>query len=162
MQSIDRRLGHSANSSAWETCFMFNSWRRRSTNHWPLAKLACVLFLVPTVSLAQRVVTATANIPLDFWAEGQKFAAGEYIFDSGFPGSTSIRRKGTKLTVAVPIIPYGDPVKKEDARVVFVLRDGKYYLVEFWGILDRRVVTAEFDRRGQTTAGHREVLLSYP
>jgi hypothetical protein len=107
-------------------------------------------------------VTATANIPFDFWAEGQKFAAGEYIFDSGFPGSTSIRRKGTKLAVGVPIIPYGDPVKKEDARVVFVLRDGKYCLVECWGILDRRVVTAEFDRRGQTTAGHREVLLSYP
>jgi hypothetical protein len=98
----------------------------------------------------------------DFWAEGQKFAAGEYIFDSGFPGSTSIRRKGTKLTVAVPIIPYGDPVKKEDARVVFVLRDGKYYLVEFWGILDRRVVTAEFVHRGQTSTGQRQVQLIYP
>jgi hypothetical protein len=162
MHSIHRLLRNCANSSAWENCFMCSGRRRRSTNHWARAKLVCVLFLVSSVSLAQRVVTATANIPFDFWAEGQKFAAGEYIFDSGFPGSTSIRRKGTKLAVGVPIIPYGDPVKKEDARVVFVLRDGKYYLVEFWGILDRRVVTAEFDHRGQTTAGQREVLLSYP
>ena len=162
MYSIDRLLGNSGNSSAWESGFMCSTRRRRFTNHWAWAKLACVLFLVSSVSLAQRVVTATANIPFDFWAEGQKFAAGEYIFDSGYPGSTSVRRKGTNLTVAVPIIPYGDPVKKEDARVIFISRDGKYYLAEFWGILDRRVVTAEFGHRGQTSAGQREVQLTYP
>jgi hypothetical protein len=73
MHSIHRLLGNGANSSAWETCFMFNRWRRRPANHWAVAKLVCVLFLVSSVSLAQRVVTATANIPFDFWAEGQKF-----------------------------------------------------------------------------------------
>jgi hypothetical protein len=161
MHSIQRLVGNSA-SSARETCFLCNRSRRRSTNPWPLAKLACVLFLVPSVSLAQRVVTATANIPFDFWAEGQKFAAGEYTFDTGFPGSTSVHRKGTKTTIAVPVIIYGNPVRKEDAKIVFVLRDGKYYLAEFWCVSDRRVVTAEFDHRGQTTAGQREVQLSYP
>jgi len=162
MHSIHRLVGKSANSSAWETCFMWNRWRRRSSNHWALAKLACVFFLVPSVSLAQRVVTATANIPFDFWAEGQKFAAGEYTFDTGFPGSISVHRKGTKTTIAVPVIIYGDPVSKEDAKIVFVLRDDKYYLAEFWCVSDRRVVTAEFDHRGQTTAGQREVQISYP
>jgi hypothetical protein len=54
------------------------------------------------------------------------------------------------------------PVKKEGAKIVFVLRDGKYYLAEFWCMSDRRVVTAEFDHRGQTTAGQRDVQLSYP
>jgi hypothetical protein len=44
-----------------------------------------------------------------------------------------------------PVIIYGDPVRKEDAKIVFVLRDGKYYLAEFWCVSDRRVVTAEFD-----------------
>ena len=161
MHSIHRLVGNSANSSAWESCFS-DRWQRRFTNHWPLAKLACVLFLVPSVSLAQGVVTASANIPFDFWAEGQKFAAGEYTFDTGFPGSTSVHRKGTKTTIAVPVIIYGDPVRKEDAKIVFVLRDGKYYLAEFWCMSDRRVVTAEFDHRGQTTAGQREVQLSYP
>jgi hypothetical protein len=68
-----------------------------------VAKLACVLFLVSSVSLA-RVVTATANIPFDFWAEGYKFAAGEYTFD-------------TKTTIAVPVIIFGDPVRKEDAKI---------------------------------------------
>ena len=68
-----------------------------------MAKLACVLFLVSSVSLA-RVVTATANIRFDFWAEGYKFAAGEYTFD-------------TKTTIAVPVIIFGDPVRKEDAKI---------------------------------------------
>jgi hypothetical protein len=127
-----------------------------------VAKLVCVLFLVSSVSLAQRVVTATANIPFDFWAEGQKFAAGEYTFDTGFPGSTSVHRKGTKTTIAVSVITHGDPLRKEDAKIVFVLRGGKYYLAEFWCMSDRQVVTAEFDHRGQTTAGRREVQLNYP
>lgn len=162
MHSIHRLPGNSANSSPSESRYMWNRRRRRSTNHWAGAKLAYVLFLVSTISLAQRLVTATANIPFDFWAEGQKFAAGEYTFDTGFPGSTSVHRKGTKTTIAVPVIIYGDPVRKEDAKIVFVLRDGKYYLAEFWCMSDRRVVTAEFDHRGQTVAGQRVVQLTYP
>ena len=162
MHSIHRLVGNSANGSAWETRFMCSTRRRMSTNHWTVAKLACFLFLVPGFSHAQRVVPATANIPFEFWAEGQKFAAGEYTFDTGFPGSTSVHRQGTKATIAIPVILYGDPVRKEDAKIVFVLRDGKYYLAEFWCVSDRRVVTAEFDHRGQTTAGQREVQLSYP
>src|SRR5262249_34910181 len=79
-----------------KTCFVWNRRRRRSTEHWVLARLACILLLISGITIAQRVVTATANIPFDFWAEGQKFAAGEYTFDTGFPGSTSVHRKGTK------------------------------------------------------------------
>ena len=58
--------------------------------------------------------------------------------------------------------PGGDPVRKEDAKILFVPRDGKYYPAEFWCVSDRRVATAEFDHGGQTTAGQREVQLSYP
>ena len=162
MRSIHRLRENSANSSASENCFMCSRRRRRSTNHSVLAKLACVVFLISSITLAQRVVTATASIPFDFWAEGQKFAAGEYTFDTGFPGSTSVHRKGTKTTIAVPVIIYGDPVRKEDAKIVFVLRDGKYYLAEFWCMSDRRVVTAEFAHRGQTSPGERQVQLVYP
>ena len=45
---------------------------------------------------------------------------------------------------------------------MFVLRDGKSNLAEFWCVSDRLVVTAEFDHRGQTTTGQREVQLTYP
>jgi hypothetical protein len=54
MHSIHRLLGNSANSSDSESCFMWSRRRLRSTNHSALAKPACALFLVSTVSLAQR------------------------------------------------------------------------------------------------------------
>ncbi len=148
--------------SLWLRSSIVSAEPRKSIKNCVLAELACVVFLLSSISFSQKVVTATASIPFDFWAVGQKFAAGAYTFDTGFPGSTSIHRKGTEQTVAVPVIPYGDPVRKEDARVVFILRDGKYYLAEFWCVSDRRVVTAEFAHRGQTRAGQLQVQLIYP
>jgi hypothetical protein len=121
-----------------------------------------MVILLPQFGFAQKVVTAYASIPFTFWVQGQEFQAGEYVFDSGFPGSTTIRRKGKNSSFAISIIPYADPVKKENARVIFIRRDGKYYLVEFWGVLGKRVVTAEFERRGQANEQQREVSLTYP
>jgi hypothetical protein len=135
---------------------------RGFAKHWMAATSACVVLVLSSVGFAQTVVTASASIPFDFWAQGQKFPAGEYVFDSGFPGSTSIRRKGSQSTVAISIIPYASPVKKENAEVVFNSRDGKYYLAEFWGVLDKRVVTAEFEHRGETNEQRRRVRLIYP
>jgi hypothetical protein len=134
------------------------NWARKQ---WVVAALACVLLLLG-VGLAQTVVTASANVPFDFWAQGRKFPAGDYVFDSGFPGSISIRDKGSKLSMAVAAVPYGDPVNKESAKLLFVRRDGKYYLTELWGVLGKRVVTAEFEHRGEKNNDQREVRLVYP
>jgi hypothetical protein len=134
------------------------NWARKQ---WVVAALAWVLLLLG-VGLAQTVVTASANVPFDFWAQGRKFPAGDYVFDSGFPGSISIRDKGSKLSMAVAAVPYGDPVNKESAKLLFVRRDGKYYLTELWGVLGKRVVTAEFEHRGEKNNEQREVRLVYP
>jgi hypothetical protein len=132
-----------------------------ATKEWVVAALACVLLLFGA-GLAQTVVTASANVPFDFWAQGQKFLAGDYVFDSGFPGSISIRDKSSKLSMAIAAVPYGDPVNKESAKLLFVRRDGKYYLTELWGVLGKRVVTAEFEHRGEKNNEQREVRLVYP
>jgi hypothetical protein len=114
------------------------------------------------VGVAETVVTASASVPFDFWAQGQKFPAGDYVFDSGFPGSISVRDKSSKLGTAIAAVPYGDPVTKESAKLIFVRRDGKYYLTELWGVLGKRVVTAEFEHRGEKNNDQREVRLVYP
>jgi hypothetical protein len=41
---------------------------------------------------------------------------------------------------------YADPVEG-NAKLLFVRRDEKYYLLEVWSVLDKRVVTAEFEHR---------------
>jgi hypothetical protein len=132
-----------------------------ATKEWVVAVLACVLLLLG-VGLAETVVTASANVPFDFWAQGQRFPAGDYVFDSGFPGSISIRNKASKLSMGIAAVPYGDPVNKESAKLLFVRRDGKYYLTELWGVLGKRVVTAEFEHRGEKNNEQREVRLVYP
>ena len=137
------------------------SRRNWATKQWVVATPACVLLSLG-VGLAQTVVTASANVPFDFWAQGRKFPAGDYVFDSGFRGSISIRDKASKQSMAVAAVPYGDPVNKESAKLLFVRRDGKYYLTELWGVLGKRVVTAEFEHRGEKNNEQREVRLVYP
>jgi hypothetical protein len=132
------------------------------TRPWLAASLACILLLLSGSGLAQTIVRSSASVPFDFWAEGQKFSAGDYQFDSGFPGSISIRRKGLKSSVGISIILYGDPAKKEDAKLLFIRRDGKYYLTEVWGVLGKLVLTAEFEHRGETNNEQRDVRLIYP
>ena len=124
--------------------------------------LVGLVVLFSTLAFSQKEVTASANIPFNFWAQGEEFTAGDYVFDTGYPGSVTIRRKGTTQSIAVAVITYGDPVKQEDAKLLFVGRDGKYYLAEVWCIQDRRVVTAEFDHRGQLREEQRQVSLMYP
>ena len=69
-----------------------------------VATLACVVLCLG-VGLAQTVVTASSNVPFDFWAQGRKFPAGDYVFDSRFPGSISILDQASKLNMAVAAGP---------------------------------------------------------
>ena len=113
------------------------------------ASLAWVLLLLSGAGLAQTVASSGASVPFDFWAQGQKFPAGDYLFDSKFPSSISIRAKRTKSSVGIPRVLYGDPVKKDDAKLLFARRDGTYYLTEVWCVLGKLVVTGEFEHRGE-------------
>jgi hypothetical protein len=132
------------------------------TRPWLAASLAGVLLLLSGAGLAQTVVRSGASVPFDFWAQGQKFPAGDYLFDSELPSSISIRAKGAKLSVGIPRILYGDPVSKDDAKLLFVRRDGKYYLTEVWCVQGKLVVTGEFQHRGEKNSEQREVRLVYP
>ena len=132
------------------------------TRPWLAVSLAWVLLLLSDAGLAQTVVRSGASVPFDFWAQGQKFPAGDYLFDSELPSSISIRAKGAKLSVGIPRILYGDPVSKDDAKLLFVRRDGKYYLTEVWCVQGKLVVTGEFQHRGEKNSEQREVRLVYP
>ena len=122
--------------------------------------LICMVLLLSGLGLAQKVVTARATIPFKFWAQDHGFQAGDYVFDNEVPGSASIHRHGTNSGIGVSIILYAVPSEKENPRVIFVRRDGKYFLVELWGVQDRHVVTAEFEHRGEVSEQQRQVPLS--
>src|SRR6201981_3309702 len=94
----------------------------------------CVIIVLSGLGFAQKVVTARATIPFKFWAEGHEFQAGDYVFDNEVPGSASIHREGTNSAIGVSVILYAVPPEKEKPKAIFLLRDGKYFLVELWGI----------------------------
>jgi hypothetical protein len=124
--------------------------------------LVCVVLLLSGSGLAQdqEVVTATATIPFNFWAQGHEFQAGDYFFDNEVPGSVTIQREGSNLGIGVSVILYAVPPEEENPRVIFVRRDEKYFLVELWGVQGRSVVTAEFAHRGEVSEEHYQLRLT--
>src|ERR1700757_3859585 len=122
--------------------------------------LVSVVLLLSGLGMAQKAVTARATIPFNFWAQDYEFQAGHYLFDNAVPGSTAIHREGTNSAIGISVILYAVPSEKESPRVIFVWRDGKYFLVELWGIQDRHVVTAEFEHRGEISDQQRQVPLT--
>jgi len=122
--------------------------------------LICIVVLLSGLGLAQKAVTARASIPFKFWAEGHEFQAGNYVFDNEVPGAASIHRDRTNSGIGVSIILYAVPQEKETPRVIFVRRDGKYFLFELWSIQGRYVVTAEFEHRGEASEQQRQVPLT--
>jgi hypothetical protein len=119
-----------------------------------------VILLFSGLGLAQKVVTARASIPFNFWAQGHEFQAGDYIFDNEFPGFATIHREGTDPAIWVSIIEYAVPEEKVNPRLIFVTGDDKYFLVELWGVHGRYVVTAELDHRGKLSEQQRQVPLT--
>jgi hypothetical protein len=128
----------------------------------PVSGLAfvCVLLLFSHFGFAQKVITARATIPFNFWAQNHEFQAGDYIFDNEVPGSVSIHREGTNSGIGVAIILYAVPAEKDNPRVIFLRRDEDYSLVEIWDVQDRYVVTAEFEHRGEVSDEQRQVPLT--
>jgi hypothetical protein len=112
------------------------------------------------LGFAQQVVTAKATIPFNFWAQNHEFQAGDYVFDNEVPGSAAIHREGTNSGIGVSIILYAVPQEKETPRVIFVLRDGKYFLFELWSVQSQYVVTADFGHRGEVSEQQRQVPLT--
>jgi hypothetical protein len=122
--------------------------------------LVSVVLLLSGLGLAQQVVTARATIPFKFWAQNHEFQAGDYTFDNGFPGSATIRHERSNSGIGVSIILYAVPQEKETPRVIFVPRDGKYFLFELWSVQGRYVITAEFEHRGEASEEQRQVPLT--
>lgn len=124
------------------------------------ATFLCMIVLFSGLGLAQKVASARATIPFNFWAKGHEFQAGDYVFDNEVPGSALIHRVGKNSAIGVSLILYNVPEEKENPRLIFVRRDEKYFLVELWGVQNRYVVTAEFEHRGEVSEQQRRVPLT--
>lgn len=138
-----------------------NYSRSYATKIFIAAVLSYLFFVVPATA-QQRFTTAKVSIPFDCWSGDKKFPAGDYTLDSSVPTFVTIRSKDGKINEQVATILYDDPVNRSDAKLLFISRDGKFYLTELWGVLGKRVMTSEFGRNSKSDSKRREVRITYP
>jgi hypothetical protein len=130
-----------------------------------LSSLLLVLLLTITgdVRAQDRVVTAWVNIPFAFYAGIEKFPAGDYALDASGPDTLLVRSKDKKFVAELQTIPFGNPVNKEDAQLIFAKRgDGDYFLAQVWGIFGKRVTIAEYGHQDYDARQMRAVKLTFP
>jgi hypothetical protein len=124
---------------------------------------ASITFLLAITALAQRrYVISNVTIPFAFSAGSEEFPAGDYVLDSSSPGYISVRSKDGKISGRISVLPVGDAVKRTEARLIFVKRDGRYVLRELWGVLGRWVPTSEYGKDENKSEETREVRLTFP
>lgn len=105
------------------------------TNNLWAALLVSFVFLLPTIrGVAQEQKMAEASIPFDFWVGGSRLPAGIYRIEE--LNSTSyfvLRSTDGKTVQQVYALPIDDsPAKKDDAKLVFRVTDGKHHLYGGW------------------------------
>ena len=133
---------------------------RSTKTYMPLLLIPAFVLAMPAAG-QQKITTAKATIPFEFWVGDKKFPAGDYTLDSSIPTFVTVRNKNGSINEQVPTILYGEPVEKKDARLVFVNRNGKCHLKELHGVLGKRNVTSEY---GKTSPQDNalEIALTYP
>jgi hypothetical protein len=92
-----------------------------------------LIVVLPGLLAAQSKPTrGTIDVPFDFYISGEKLPAGQYTLDRIVPSYVMLRSKDGKVQRDLYFIQTAVPVKNSPLKVIFALRDGKYYFAEVW------------------------------
>jgi len=110
---------------------------------WLCIISCCTIALLCSVAFAQdHPRSGTADIPFEFYISGNKMPAGQYTLDIVAPTHVTIRSKDGKLQQNLYFIQTALPEKNPESKIVFKLRDGKYYFSEVWSWRGRSQLTS--------------------
>ena len=92
-----------------------------------------LIMVLPGLLGAQNQPTrATIDVPFDFYISGEKLPAGQYTLDRIVPTYVMLRSKDGKVQQDLYFIQTAVPLTNPQLKVIFALRDGKYYFAEVW------------------------------
>jgi hypothetical protein len=101
--------------------------------------LRCLCFAVTLIMILLGLLAAqnqptrgTIDVPFDFYISGEKLPAGQYTLDRVAPTYLMLRSKDGKVEQDLYFIQTAASVKNPPLKVIFALRDGKYYFAEVW------------------------------
>ena len=128
-----------------------------------LGMLCSVLLFAGTRANGQQPKVARATIPFQFWIGDNPLPAGDYEIQHVVSSTLVLFRSTNGATTQdAYMIPLDDsPVKPDQAKLVFRVQDGRYYLYTFWGLYGKRVLTAESGRPAPATESLVEVRVVY-
>ena len=79
-----------------------------------------------------RPTRGIIDVPFDFYISGNKFPAGQYTLEAIAPTYALLRSKDGKSQQDLYFLQIAIASKDTPAKVIFALRDGKYYFSQVW------------------------------
>ncbi len=95
--------------------------------------------------------TATADIPFDFYIAGNKLPAGQYTLNIIAPTYVLLRSKDGKTQQDLYFLQTAVAEKNNPSKIIFALRDGKYYFAGVWSYLGKAQLTSFSSRPDDQT-----------
>ena len=119
-----------------------------------LLKCSSILLLLVLMCggvFAENPSSATADIPFDFYISGVKLPAGPYTLSLIAPTYVLLRSKDGKVQQDLYFMQDASPGKNPPSKIVFAVRDGKYYFAEVWGYFGKSQLTSFNPQPGDTS-----------
>lgn len=111
-----------------------------------------MIVLFVGLGLAQtRPTQGMIDVPFDFYISGAKFPAGQYLLDRVVPTYVLLRSKDGSAQQDLYLLQTAVPTKNPPLKVVFALRDGKYYLAEIWSWYGKSQLSSFTPQKGDQT-----------
>ena len=86
-----------------------------------------IMFLPGLLTAQSKPTRATIDVPFDFYISGVKLPAGQYTLDRIASAYGTLRSKDGKVQQDLYFIQTAVPVADPPLKVMFALREGKYY-----------------------------------
>jgi hypothetical protein len=103
----------------------------------------CLILLFCSLAVAQdHPRSGSANIPFDFYVSGTKMLAGQYTLDIIAPTYVTLRSQDGKQQQQLYFVQTAAPGKNDPAKIIFNLRNGKYYFSQVWSWFGKAQLTS--------------------
>lgn len=117
-------------------------YSKQRSRHYSIVE-CCLILLFCSLAVAQdHPRSGTANIPFDFYVSGTRMSAGPYTLEIVAPTYVTLRSQDGKQQQQLYFIQTAVPGKDTAAKIIFNLRDGKYYFSQVWSWLGKAQLTS--------------------
>jgi hypothetical protein len=110
-----------------------------------------IMFLPGLLPAQNKPTRGAFDVPFDFYISGQKLPAGQYTLDRIVPTYVMLRSKDGKTQQDLYLLQTASPVKNPPLKVIFALREGKYYFAEVWSWYGKSQLTSFTSRASDQT-----------